>query len=107
MKLNVEHLIHLDKFKLRPYQIPIWDAVENKGYRKVFCVLPRRAGKDLCVWNLALRYALRKPCLVLYCLPTDRQARRVIFDGITTHGESFLSYIPKELIAKTNIQEMK
>ena len=107
MKLNVEQKIHLDKFQLRPYQIPIWDAVENKGYRKVFTVLPRRAGKDLCVWNLAIRYALRKPCLVLYCLPTDRQARRVIFDGITIHGDSFLSYIPKELITKTNIQEMK
>lgn len=45
--MDVEVEITLDKFKLRDYQIPIWDAIENKGYRKVLAVLPRRAGKIL------------------------------------------------------------
>jgi superfamily II DNA or RNA helicase len=43
--MNVEIEIELNKFQLRDYQAPIWDAIENKGYRKVLAVLPRRAGK--------------------------------------------------------------
>ncbi len=41
--MNIETQIHLDKFQLRPYQAPLWDAIENKGYRNVLAVLPRRA----------------------------------------------------------------
>lgn len=104
---NVEIEIGLDKFQLRDYQIPIWDAIVNKGYRKVLAVLPRRAGKDITAWNLAIRQCLEKVCMVYYVLPEFGQARRVIFDAISIDSVRFLDFIPKELIKSVNNQQMK
>ncbi len=41
MSVAVE--IHLNKFKPRDYQVPILDALENKGYKRVLAIMPRRA----------------------------------------------------------------
>ena len=41
--MNVELKIQLDRFKPRSYQLPLLDAIENKGYRRVLAILPRRA----------------------------------------------------------------
>lgn len=105
--MNVEVTIHLDKFAPRWYQEAIWDAIENKGYRKVIVVLPRRAGKDLALWNLAIRQCLKKTCLVQYVLPTFGQANRAVFSAITSTGERFIDYIPKGVIKSINASEMK
>ncbi len=43
--MNIEIEVKLDKFKPRPFQLPLCDALENKGYRKLLAVWPRRAGK--------------------------------------------------------------
>ncbi len=107
MQPNVEDRLVLDMFELRDYQAEIFDAVELKGYRKVLALWPRRAGKDLTVWNLAIRHALRKTSLIFYCLPTFTDAKKVIWDGITIDGKKFLDYIPKQLIANLNQSELK
>lgn len=107
IKLNAEHLITLDKFVPRDYQIPIWDAIENKGYRKVIWISPRRSGKDISSWNLAIRQCLKKVCLIYYCLPTYTHIRKVIFDAISNDGIHWLDYIPKQLIRSINKSEMK
>lgn len=104
--INVEHEIHLDKFQLRWYQQPIWDAFENKGYRYAVICLARRAGKDLCLWNYAIRCCLKETMLVYYVLPTLGDARRAIFDAITTDGDRFIDYIPKELITGMNASQL-
>lgn len=41
--LNVSTVIKLNKFSPREYQLPILDAIENKGYKRVLAILPRRA----------------------------------------------------------------
>lgn len=106
--MNVEAQIVLDKFQLRWYQQEIWDKIEKEGYRKGIIILPRRAGKDITAWNLAIRQCLKKVCLVYYALPTYGQARKVIFDAITIGGIKFLDYIPPQLIHHPiNIAEMK
>lgn len=97
----------LDKFTPRDYQKQIIEALEHKHYRKLMIVMPRRSGKDLVAWNLMIRAALRRPGTYFYCLPTYRQAKLVIWDSITNTGERFLDYIPKELIERTNSQELK
>lgn len=109
MNIDVESKITLDKFQLRWYQEELWDAIENHpdDVRRVLYIAPRRAGKDISCWNLAIRQCLRKTCLVMYCLPTYAQARSVIFDGITSCGQKFLEYIPKALIESINQSEMK
>jgi phage terminase large subunit len=103
----IETTIHLNKFKPRPYQLPIFDALENKNYRRVLAILPRRAGKDVCAFNLVIRAALKKIGVYYYIFPTYAQGKKVIWDSITNEGERFLDYIPKELVKSLNSQEMK
>lgn len=107
MNLRPELVLKLDKFKPRPYQLPIVNALEKKKYKKILCILPRRAGKDILAWNLVIRAALREVGVYFYCLPTYRQAKLVIWDSITNDGTRFLDYIPPELIKQSNSQEMK
>ena len=104
---NIEVKIHLDKFQPRLYQEPVMDAIFNKGYRKVLAVLPRRAGKDMTAWNCAIRQCLMKTCQVYYLLPTQKHAKKVIWDGITIDSDKFLDYIPKQVLAGINSTEMK
>jgi len=105
--MNVENQITLDQFKPRFYQSIILDAWENKGYRKILYVLGRRSGKDYLAWNMAIRQCLKKTCLVLYCLPTYNQCRKVIFDAIAIDGTRFLDLIPSDLVANINATEQK
>lgn len=95
------------KFDPRWYQEEIFDAIENKGYRRVLWIAARRSGKDITCWNLAIRQCLRKTCLVFYCLPTYAQARKAIFDAISSDEERFLNYLPTEFVASINIHEQK
>lgn len=104
--MNVETQIKLNKFKPRAYQLPILDAIENKGYKRVLAILPRRAGKDLTCWQLCIRQCLKKRCNVIYIFPTFTHAKRVIWNSITNEGERFLDYIPEELIDSKNSQEL-
>ena len=107
MEENKRNEIKLDLFKPRVYQVPALDAIENRGIRRIIAILPRRAGKDVAAFNLAIRECLRKRCLIYYVYPSYRQAKKAIWDGITTDGTRFLDFIPKELIYKVNQQEMK
>lgn len=99
--------IVLDKFQPRPYQAPIIDAVENRGYKRVIAILPRRAGKDLTAFNLCIRECIRKPCVIYYIFPTYSQAKKVIWDSVTNTGDRILDYVPSELVDSMNSQEMK
>lgn len=105
--MNVETVIHLNKFQPREYQKQFLDALENKGYRKFILIHPRRAGKDILCWNAIIRAAIRKPGVYWYIFPTYSQAKKAIWDSMTIDGMRFLDYIPRELIANTNSQEMK
>lgn len=107
MKIPVEAQVHLKNFKPRHYQLPIMDAIENKGYKRVIAVLPRRAGKDITAWNLCIRAALRKVGVYLYVFPTYSQARKVIWQSLTNDGQRFLDFIHPSLITSLNSQEMK
>lgn len=100
-------LIRLDQFKPRPYQLPIFDALENKGYKRVVAILPRRAGKDVCGFNLMVRAALKTVGVYYYIFPTYSQGRKIIWDSLTNDGRRFLDYIPEQLVKQKNSQEMK
>lgn len=104
--MSVATQIHLNKFKVRPYQFKFANAFENKTHRKYLCVWPRRSGKDFTLFNLVLRAAIRNVGSYFYCLPTHRQARLVIWESITNDGIKFLDCIPKELIKRQNNVDM-
>jgi len=107
MLVKIEAQIHLNKFKPRPYQLALFDAVENKGYKRVMLVWHRRAGKDVAAFNLAIRAALKKPQVIYYIFPTYSQGRKVIFDTLTNDGQRMIDFIPKELIEGTNTQQLQ
>lgn len=93
-------------FLPRQYQLKIFDAID-RGYKRVFALWHRRAGKDISLWNLIAKKAIEEKGLYYYLLPTFTQAKRIIWDGITNDGDRFLSYIPKSIIKNTNATEMK
>lgn len=105
--ISVETRIKLNRFQPRPYQLPILDAIENKAYKRVLAILPRRAGKDITAFNLCIRACLRKTCVIYYIFPTYSQAKKVIWDSITNTGARILDYIPDEVVDTRNAQEMK
>lgn len=105
--MNVEVQVELNKFKLRWYQEPVFDTIENGESRRVLYIAPRRSGKDFLSWNLAIRQCIKRVCLVFYVLPTYSQARKCIFDAIAIDGSLFLSYIPPQLVESINQSEMK
>jgi phage terminase large subunit len=105
--IPLEAQIHLNKFKPRPYQLPVLDAIENKGYRRVIAIMPRRAGKDVMAFNLCIRQCLLRTCVIYYIFPSYAQGRKALFDSIMNDGKRFLDFIPKQVIAAVNSQEMK
>lgn len=83
------------------------DAILNKGYKRAMLVHPRRAGKDILCWNIAIRYLIQNPCIAYYLFPEYSQCRKALWDSMTIDGQRFLDYIPQELIENKNNIEMK
>jgi phage terminase large subunit len=104
--MSIMHTVHLNRFKPREYQIPVMDALLNKGYKLVLRILPRRAGKDVCAFNIIIRAALKRVSVYYYIFPTYSQAKKVIWNSLTNDSMRFLDYIPPELVESTNSQEM-
>lgn len=77
------------------------------GGKRAIALWHRRAGKDLCLFNLTARLATQRVGIYYYFLPTYAQGKKTIWDGMTTDGMRFLDYIPKEIVRKTDSQEMK
>lgn len=97
----------VDTFIPRDYQLPFVEAFENQRYNRYVLCWARRTGKDICAFNLLFRAALRRTAVYFYILPTYSQARKVIWDSITSESIRFLDFINRDLIAKSNSQEMK
>lgn len=91
----------------RDYQQPIMDALEKKKFKRLLCVLPRRAGKDVVAFNLMVREAMRSVGSYFYIFPTYSQARKVIFDALLSDGRRFIDFILPELVESVNSSEMK
>jgi phage terminase large subunit len=67
----------------------------------------RRAGKDLTIFNWCIKELIAQVCTCFYVLPTYSQAKKVIWDSINNDGFRILDYLPEQLVAIKNSQEMK
>ena len=94
----MEEQIHLNKFKLRPYQLPFWKALFLEKKQRLMCVWARRSGKDLVCFNALLLKALERVGVYYLIYPTYFQGRRILWDSMTIDGQRFLDYIPASLI---------
>jgi len=104
---QVEVKIHLNRFKPRDYQEPIFKAFFEDRFRRLVIVMCRRAGKDLCTWNIVIREAVTKPGVYYVVYPTYAQGKKILWSSVTIQGVRFLDYVPKQLIESLNSQEMK
>jgi hypothetical protein len=91
----------------RSYQLPAWCYLQNGGKRAVL-VWHRRAGKDSMTLNWTAVSAAQRVGLYWHMAPTQRQVRKIVWDGIASSGVRFIEQaFPADLRAKTNDQEMK
>lgn len=107
MNHPIEVKIHLNKFKPRDYQRPIFKAFFEDRFRRMVIVMCRRAGKDLCTWNIVIREAITRPGVYYVVYPTYSQGKKILWSSVTISGIRFLDYIPKQLVEGMNSQEMK
>lgn len=91
----------------RPYQRHYMAAMDD-GCKFAVWVMHRRGGKDRTALAQACRQAFVRPGLYWHCLPTLKQARKVVWDNITSEGQNLISQtFPRELVRKKNEQDMK
>ena len=92
-------------FTPREYQRPLLEFISDGGTRAVAC-WHRRAGKDKCCLNLIITEMFRKVGVYYYFLPTYKQGRKIIWEGIGKDGFKFLEHLPPQVIHRKNDQEM-
>ncbi|KKL52660.1 hypothetical protein LCGC14_2283220, partial [marine sediment metagenome] len=80
-------------FHPRPYQEPLWEALQG-GVRRAVAVWHRRAGKDKVSLQWTVKEAMEKPGIYWHMLPTQKQARKVVWDGIGKDGKRMLDAFP-------------
>jgi phage terminase large subunit len=96
-----------NKWRPRPYQLGLWNYLENGGKRGV-AVCHRRWGKDDVALHWAAVSMMQKPAVYWHMLPEAAQARKAIWTAVNPHtgvrriDEAF----PHELRATTREQDM-
>src|SRR3989304_2430407 len=95
------------RFNLRSYQKPLWDAVLNKGKKESYALWHRGAGKDFTCLNIVIEAMKRKVGFYPYFFPTYEQGKEILWNGIDNNGNRFLSYFPEHLRIRTIQDEMR
>ena len=91
----------------RPYQKPLWGELEL-GKKRVVAVWHRRAGKDSLALNWTAVQAFQRVGTYWHMLPTQRQARKVVWDGVDGQGRKVIDQVwPKALRKAENSVDMK
>lgn len=105
--MKVETQIQLNKFIARDYQLPLVKEFLAGTKKRYLAIWPRRAGKDICAYNLCFRAALKKIGTYFYIFPTFSSGRRILWDAISNDGTRVLDFLPRELIESRNEQLMR
>lgn len=92
-------------FVPRDYQIPFLEAFDN-GFRRLIWVVHRRAGKDKTCMNIIAKEMFQKVGTYFYFLPTYKQGKKIVWNGMDKDGFKFIHHIPKETWVRKDNQEM-
>lgn len=99
------------KWAARPHQEPLFQYMLSGGTMKkkrAAEIWHRRAGKDSASLQLEALAAHQRIGTYWHMLPTQKQGRKVIWDGIDKFGRRMIDQaFPKELRASTNNTEMQ
>ena len=97
-----------NKWAPRPYQLNFWNSIAQNRVKRSVAVWHRRGGKDSCAVNLMAVKAVTEPGLYYYMAPTQKHARRIIWDNIGADGLRITTQaFPEEIRKSTNDQEMR
>lgn len=94
----------------RSYQQPLFQHMFMGGLdrKRALCVWHRRAGKDSCCLNLAAVASQMRVGTIWHMLPTLKQGRRVIWEGIDRNGRRMIDQaFPKEMRDGENASDMQ
>jgi hypothetical protein len=100
VEISVPH-----KWRPRDYQKDLWAALEG-GCKRAVAVWHRRAGKDSVSLNWTIREAFRRPGMYWHILPTYKQGRKIVWNGMTKEGRRFLDHWPAEAIVRARDDDM-
>lgn len=101
-------VVDLDRFNPLAYQQDFIDAFEDEKFKRFILVWPRRAGKDICCWNMIIRAALRRVGNYHYVFPTYSDCRKALWDNIDIQGRRVIEYyLPEELVESRNEMLMR
>ncbi len=100
MEVTVPH-----HWRPRQYQKGLWTALEG-GTKRAAAVWHRRAGKDLFCVNWTATQAFQRVGQYWHILPTYRQGRKVVWEGMTRDGRAFLDHFPEQTIVRRRDDEM-
>jgi phage terminase large subunit len=100
--LNIPH-----NFTPRPgYQTDFMRAMDE-GTKRAFCLWHRRAGKDLVALHQLAKMAVQRVGIYWHMLPTARQTRKAIWNGMTNEGIRFIDgTFPPDLVKRKNDTDM-
>jgi len=91
----------------REYQAPAWEARVVNGVLRLCLVWHRRAGKDSFGLNVTAVETQKRVGLYWHMLPSQVQARKVIWNGIDKNGRRMIDQaFPQEMRANTQKHEM-
>ena len=90
----------------RPHQIDFFRAMDN-GAKRACLVWHRRAGKDSTSLNFTAKEMFKRKGNYWHLFPKQTQARKAIWNGINSDGQSILDQVfPEAVRARTSSQEM-
>lgn len=96
------------RFEPRDYQRAVMRAIVTDGVKRAVCVWHRRAGKDKTMLNILAIKAMETMGNYSYFFPTATLGRKALWDNIDARsGMRVVDHLPKELVLKTNEQQMK
>lgn len=93
-----------NEWKVRGYQCAAWDYLVDGGKRAVL-IWPRRHGKDSISLNFTSYMMCKRPGQYLHLLPTQKRARRVIWDGRDNSGRKFIDQAFPPAIRKRTLED--
>lgn len=97
-----------NQWQALPHQVNLWDAIARDRYRRAVAVWHRRAGKDSTAINLMALKAVTEPGLYYYMAPSQKQARKIIWDNVGRDGLRIINQaFPKQIVKSMNDQEMR
>jgi len=105
---NPSHITMPYQFIPYYWQIPSFNMLRD-GYKRGIWVDHRRCGKDIRGFNLILEQMWLYPGLYYYVFPSQKQGRKILWEGYTDEGDTFFqTYLPKGILStKLNKTDMK